>query len=275
MDILTVIFYQPIFNFIIVLYRLFGENLGLAIILIALISRLITLPISLRQQKMMGTNQEMQAKMNEIKKKHKNDKKRQQEEMARVQSEYLPAQLSGCLPAILQFILFINIYNVINNLIKGAESFNIVAYPFVEKFVEGYQLHTSFFGIVDLKTTAASIGFNNLQILPYIIFIILAALTQYFSIKMSLNQNKKSADQDTKDSKKDSKLNPAEDFSSALQQSTQQTMLLFPLMIAVFSYSIPIGLSIYWIAQNLFVIIQTLLLKRLNLKAGQSEKAVI
>jgi len=279
MDIFTVLFYQPIFNFIIILYRLFSENLGLAIILVALISRLITLPITLKQQQMMGTNKEMQAKITEVKNKYKKDKKMQQEEMAKVQSEYLPAQLAGCLPAILQFVLFINIYNVINNLINGAESFNVVAYPFVEKFAEGYQLHTSFFGIVDLKTAASTIDFNNVMaILPYIILIALASLTQYISIKASLNPMGETKPKEEKEKKpqkkKDVKENPAEDFATALQQSTKQTMILFPIMIAFFSYSIPIGLSIYWIAQNSFVIIQTFLIKRLKTQA-QSVKAVI
>ena len=106
MDIFTVLFYQPIFNLMVVLYRLFSENLGLAIILIALISRLVTLPISLRQAKMMTTNKEMQEKLDAVKKKFKNEKEKLQQELAKVQSEYLPAQLAGCLPAILQFILF-------------------------------------------------------------------------------------------------------------------------------------------------------------------------
>jgi membrane protein insertase Oxa1/YidC/SpoIIIJ len=63
---------------------------------------------------------------------------------------------------------------------------------------------------------------------------------------------------------KDKNENPTEDFSAALQQSTKQTMFLFPIMIAFFSYSIPIGLSIYWIVQNTFVIIQTLVIKRIK-----------
>ncbi len=260
MDIFTVLFYQPIFNLMVVLYRLFSENLGLAIILIALISRLVTLPISLRQAKMMTTNKEMQEKLDAVKKKFKNEKEKLQQELAKVQSEYLPAQLAGCLPAILQFILFINIYNVINNLIKtGAESFNIVAYPFIEKFAEGYQIHTSFFGIVDLKTAASAIGFENLGILPYIIFIALSAITQYISIKMSMPKNAVSTE---KDKSRDKKEAPTEDFAAALQQSTKQTMVLFPIMIAFISYSIPIGLSVYWIVQNTFVIIQTLLIQR-------------
>jgi len=264
----TIIFYEPIFNLLVVLYRFFSENLGISIILIALLSRLITLPISLRQTKMMSTNKEMQAKMDAIKQKYKNDKQKQQEEMSKVTAEYFPAQIAGCLPAVLQLILFVNLYNVITAIIKGAENFNVVAYPFVEKFAEGYQLHTSFLGIVDLKTTAASIGFSDLGVLPYLVLILLAAVTQFYSFKVSMPKISSDKD-DAAKKEKAQKENPAEDFSSALQQSTKQTMFLFPVMIAFFSYSTPIGLSIYWIVQNSFVIIQTLLIQRFKRQSAE------
>lgn len=271
MDIFTVIFYQPIFNLLIVLYRLFSENLGIAIILVALLSKLITYPITVRQIKMASSSKEMQDKIKEVKQRYKNDKEKQNQELMKIQSQYLPTQLAGCLPAILQLILFINIYNVINNIIsKGIESFNTVAYPFVEKFVEGAVMNTSFFGIVDLKTAASSIGFENLGILPYIVIILLVAVTQYYSMKLMTPKSKKEeniiegelVNEGKKKKDKNEKLKGGEDFSEVLAQSTQQTMLLFPFMIAILSYSLPIGLGIYWIAQSIFAIIQTLIVKK-------------
>jgi len=47
MDIFTALTYQPIYNLLIVFYRLFSDNLALALIAIALISRLITVPVQL------------------------------------------------------------------------------------------------------------------------------------------------------------------------------------------------------------------------------------
>ncbi len=280
MDIFTVLFYQPIFNLLIVLYRLFSENLGVAIILVALLSKLITYPITVRQIKMASSSKEMQEKISEVKKKFKDDKEKQNQELMKIQSQYLPTQLAGCLPAILQLILFINIYNVINNIIsKGAESFNTVAYPFVEKFVEGATMNTSFFNIVDLKTAASSIGFESLNVIPYIVIIVLVAITQFYSMKLMTPANKKNAKViegevvgEKKQKKDKENLKKGEDFSEVLAQSTQQTMLLFPFMISIISYSLPIGLGIYWIAQSIFAIIQTLIVKKRSNLEIKSEK---
>jgi YidC/Oxa1 family membrane protein insertase len=264
MDIFTVLFYQPLFNLLVVFYRLFGENLGLAIILIALLSRLITLPITLRQTKMMKTGQEMNEKLKDLKKKYKNDKEKLQQETMKLQSEYLPAQLSGCLPAILQFIFFINIYNVINNLIvQGTESFNVVAYSFVQSFDASYALNTSFFGLVDLKTTAGAVTSSGLEVIPYLVLIALVGITQYYSMKILTPPPP--AKDDSKSNKKSKKdVDAPEDFSEILQQSTRQTALLFPFMVALISYNLASGLSLYWISQSGFVIIQQFALKRLK-----------
>ncbi|CAG0940762.1 partial Membrane protein insertase YidC, partial [Candidatus Brocadiaceae bacterium] len=147
MDITITLLYQPIFNLIIVFYRLFGENLGLAIIAIGIFSRLITLPIMIRQRQTMVRSREFSDKMKTIKEKHKNNKEQQDKELMALQSEYLPSQLAGCLPIILQLIFFINIYQVIINLVeRGATAFNEMAYSFIPAFNEGYQLNYSFLG---------------------------------------------------------------------------------------------------------------------------------
>jgi len=74
MDITITLLYQPIFNLMVIFYRFFSENLGVAIILIALISRLITVPIIIRQRKSMIKSREFSEKMKGIKEKHKNNK---------------------------------------------------------------------------------------------------------------------------------------------------------------------------------------------------------
>ncbi len=277
MDIFTILFYQPIYNLLIVLYRLFSDNLGLAIIIVALLSRLITLPITIRQMKMMGSNKEMQKKMNEIKKKYKNNKEKLQQEQMKIQSEYLPSQLAGCLPAILQLVLFINVYNVINNIIaQGVESFNVVAYSFVPGFDPSYHLNTNFLGIFDLKTSAASVvqadGAVTLAVVLYLGLIVLVAASQYLSMKymtggnMMMQSDDKQKENDKNKSKNKDKKDKEkpEDFASIVQQSSKQTAFLFPMMIGLISYNVASGLAFYWIAQSGFVIIQQFVTKRIN-----------
>lgn len=262
MDITVLLLYQPIFNLMVFFYRLFGENLGIAIILIALLSRLITIPIIIRQRKSMIKNQEFTEKMKTIKDKHKNNKEEHDKELMALQSEYLPGQLAGCLPLILQLIFFINVYNVIFNLVqKGPTAFNSVAYPFISAFSEGYQLNYSFLGFFDLSKFPSNFVSEGLSFVPYVILMVLVGLTQYYSMKITMNMAKpaetdKSEKKDQKKAK-DAKGNAAsEDFAEILQQSTKQTMVLFPILYTFLAFNFQAGLSLYWIVQSGFVIIQ-------------------
>lgn len=277
MDIFGVLIYQPIFNLIIIFYRLFSENLGLAIIAIAILSRIITIPIVLRQRKTMASAQEMNAKMKVVREKHKNNKEQRDKELMELQSQYLPAQLAGCLPLILQLILFINIYNVISGLVtQGVQSFNAVAYSFVPQFAEGYQLNYSFLGFDLSKQPAQFAEAGFAAFLPYIVVMVIIGLSQYYSMKVSMNVPAKTEDSgDKKDKKKDKKVDgnaAKEDFAEAMQRSTRQTMVMFPILYTFLSYNFPIGLSLYWIVQNTFVIIQQFVIKRLELKKLQTKE---
>ena len=95
MDIFTVLFHQPIFNLLVVFYRLFGEDLSLALIGLAVFSRLITLPITFRQVRMAEQSQEFNAKVKQVKEKYKNNKDKESKELMKLQQEFLPSQLAG------------------------------------------------------------------------------------------------------------------------------------------------------------------------------------
>ncbi|SRR5260221_7126629 len=261
MDITITLIYQPIFNLIVVLYRLFSENLGLAIVVVAILSRLITIPLMIRQKRTMVKSREMNEKVKAIKEKHKNNKEAHDKELMALQSEYLPGQIAGCLPLILQLIVFINIYNVISNLVvKGGEAFNSLAYPFVAQFPQGYALNYSFLGF-DLSKHPFDFANAGVSFIPYIALMVLIGLSQYVSMKVTMNMSQAPKD---KQKEKDQKKDPSkpEDFGSIVQQSTQQTMLLFPILYIFISYNFPAGLSIYWIVQNGFVIIQQFLINK-------------
>ncbi len=124
-----ILFYQPIFNLLIILYNLFSENLGVAIVVLAILSRVITIPITRVQIKQAEKAKEMQRRFDEIKKKYKKNKEKMNEEIAKLQAKYLPGQLGGCLPMIILIILLIQVRGGIVNLVeKGWHAFNEIAY---------------------------------------------------------------------------------------------------------------------------------------------------
>lgn len=270
MDITVILFYQPLFNLLIVLYHLFGNDLGLAIIGIAVLSRIITFPLTTRQIKMAETSQEFNAKYKEVQKKHKKDKEKQTQELMKLQSEYLPGQLSGCLTTIIQFVLLINILNVIRNLFDvtgaGISKFNEVAYPVVGQLPTDQVINSHFLGFIDLSRTASSFGDSFVQMLPYLVLAVLVGVTQYSSTKILMGmRNKPKAEEAKKDKKNKKKAGEEpEDFSAVLQRSTRQTMMIFPVLAVFFALNFPAGLSLYWTVQSGLVIIQQLLVDRFN-----------
>lgn len=253
MNIFEILFYQPVYNLLIVFYRAFGENLGLSIIAIGILSRLIMMPLTLKQSKMAESGRAFSEKSKEIKKKFKNDKEKQQQELLKLQQEYLPAQLGGCLPLIFQFIVFINIYNVIRNIIStDGFGFNKFAYSFVEKFSDGYEINTNFLGIFDLHTTPGSVSGTDL--IPYLLLVIGVGIAQYFSVKVL--SGLRNSDKKEEKKKKEKDKDGPEDFGEIMQRSTKQVMFIMPIFLMFVSFSLPSGLSIYLITTSLFVILQ-------------------
>lgn len=128
MDIFQVLFYQPTFNLTILFSNIFG-NLGWAIIIIALLSKLVTLSMTRNQIKNASKAKDLQVQMNAVKKQYANNQEKQTQELAKIQAKALPGQLGGCLSVIIFIILFIQIRSVILDLVnKGYHAYNQVAY---------------------------------------------------------------------------------------------------------------------------------------------------
>lgn len=255
-EIFNVVFYDPIYNLLVFFYHLLGDNLGLGIIATAIVARTVMAPLTLRQIKMARSGREFAEKMREIKRKHKNDKEKQQEELMKVQAEYLPAQLGGCLPLIFQLIFFVSMYRVISNIIDTeGTGFNEVAYGFVDK-VEG-GINGDFLGIFNLKESASGVLAEDgiTSFLPYLLLIIGVGLAQFASTRILAafrNANKK----EDKKKKNKKKENEPEDFSEIMQRSTKQAFLIMPFLTMFIAFGLPSGLSVYWITQSSFVIVQ-------------------
>ncbi len=144
LTLLHYLFYQPLFNGLIVLYDLFGGNLGLAIVAIAAIYKIITIPLTRRQFKAAGEMKKFQKESKKIKDKYSKNKDKMNKELLALQSKYMPAQLAGCLPLIVSIIFLIQMRFVLINLMsEGFHAFNSTAYSESLKKEEG-EINVSF-----------------------------------------------------------------------------------------------------------------------------------
>jgi len=89
---------------------------GVAIILMTAIIRLILLPLNIKQTKSSIAMNELQPETKKIQEKYKNDPQKSQQEVMKLYKEKGASPLSGCLPMLIQWPIFIALYYVFNNL---------------------------------------------------------------------------------------------------------------------------------------------------------------
>lgn len=242
-------FITPITNILVLFYHLLYTlhipyALGFSIVALTAFIRIILFPLMSAQIKASNKMQKIAPHIANLKEKHKGDQKKQQEEMMRLYKEHGVNPAAGCLPTLIQLPVIISLYNVLNTTVAAhsIENINkinkILYFPFlkIDRIWD-----TSFFGL--------SLFNSPSKILPHdpfvLIFPIIAGFSQLILSKMMLP-----ATQVPKEQRKD-------DFQSAFQS---QSMIIFPLMIGFFSYTLPVGLSLYWITLNIFGILQQYIL---------------
>src|SRR3970040_2070768 len=106
---------NPMVNSLLLIYQYLFHNFGLAIIVLTALIRLITMPLTLRQQRSMEKMQEMQGskRWKDIEKKFKGDKPKIQQEQMKRYRELGVNPFGGCLPLLLQFPIIIGLYQSI------------------------------------------------------------------------------------------------------------------------------------------------------------------
>jgi len=240
MNILSFVFndllYYPLFNLMVFLYNAIpGQDIGIAIIGVTLITRIILYPMNTKAIKSQKQLQEIQPKMKEVQAKYKNDKEKQAKELMALYQKHKINPMSGCLPILIQFPILIALYQVFLNGFKD-ESLSIL-YPFVAN--PGH-INPMFFGLINLSETN-------------IVLAVVAGGLQYFQTKMLMG-NKKEEEKKKEDSGKEKTAEEkTQDFA---QSMTKQMIYLMPVMTFVFAMTFPSGLALYWATTTLFAIIQ-------------------
>lgn len=106
-------------------------NIGLAIILFTLVTRIIIFPTSIKQQKSSRMMQLMQPELKLIQEKYKNKKDNasmmaQQTEMKALYEKYGTSMTAGCLPMLLQMPIIFALYRIIMNIPAYVPSVKLV-----------------------------------------------------------------------------------------------------------------------------------------------------
>jgi len=228
MNVLT----QPLFQFLLFLYTVTG-NFGLAIIGFTLVIRSILVPFSVPALKSQKKMQQLKPKLDALKKKHGKDSKTLQQEQLKLYQQNNINPLGGCLPYLLQIVVLIALYSVLNNFLTTKE-FN------------GVQIQTMFLGL-DLAKP------DHTYILP-----ILAGITQLFlSVMILPGAEKHDLVPNQSKSKKVQKENKKEGQTLEMAETMQKQMVfMMPAITAFMAARFPAGLALYWVVTTVFSVVQ-------------------
>ncbi|MCS6773674.1 MAG: YidC/Oxa1 family membrane protein insertase [Thermoflexales bacterium] len=214
---------NPMTNALMLLYGALGNSYVLAIVALTLIIRLLTLPLTLRQQISAMKMSALQPQIKALQEKYKNDPQTLSQEMRKL--GFNP--LSGCLPLLIQFPILIAMYQAIIRTL-AVTPLSLVelgshTYSFLPGIASLVPINSTFLGIFDLGTP------DRFFIIP-----ILVVVTTYFANKLMTP--------------------PTTD--PTMRQTNQMMQLMMPMMFGFFMLSTPVGLGIYWIVSNVAGVLQ-------------------
>jgi YidC/Oxa1 family membrane protein insertase len=104
-----------VFGYLLKLLYSVVNNYGLAIILFTIIIKIVLLPLSIKQQRTTKKSSELQEKIKTIQFKYKNDPEKMNQEMMNLYKNENMSPFSGCLTAIVQFLLLISIFYLVRS----------------------------------------------------------------------------------------------------------------------------------------------------------------
>ena len=250
------------------LYEMVG-NYGVTLILFTLTTKIVLMPLTVKQKKSTIRMTAFQPEIQRIQKKYATDTQKQQEELARLQNDHNFSMTSGCLPLLIQMPILIGLINVIykplryiigvsktlisDTLTPIAEGLvgtlsryspettiissikaNPAAYADVldaATIAKVQDMNLTFLGM-DLTAQPSLKVFNSLLLIP-VLSVVFMFVQTWLSQKLSGQQT---------------------------NGQTNMMMTMTTLMMGYFAFIMPAGVSIYWIFSSVFSIIQEVIL---------------
>ena len=199
-------------------------NYGVAIILVTILIKVLFFPLTKKSSLSTARMAELQPKMQELQTKYKSNPQRLNQEMAELYKRENYNPMSGCLPLLIQFPLFIAMYNLFNN------HFDLRGAMFIHGWINDLSLPESIlnFGAFRLPL----LGWNDLRALPIIYLVSQLLYGKFTQAPQGAQTNS--------------------------QQAGQMKFMMYgmPIMFFFILYDVPAGLLIYWITNNILTIVQ-------------------
>ena len=215
-------------------------SITLVLIIFTVVTKMILLPLTIKQQKVSKLNAFITPELQAIQKKYrgKTDQVSQQKmlnEQRAVQEKYGVSMSSGCLPTLIQFPILFALYPVVYHMDLYVD--------YLSKLKETLspEKYAGMFSLFGIDLNVAS-GF---KFTPALIIPVLVAVSQYVSTAV-LTKGQSTPDSDE---------NP-------MAASMKGMNYIMPIMLGIFAVNLPAFLGIYWIVQSLVMAAQTLFINK-------------
>src|SRR3989344_2100417 len=229
----STVFYKPLYNtLVLILSAVPGANVGVAIILLTVAVRGTLLPLSHKSVTSQAKMRTRAPHLEKLKEKHKDNKQEQARKTMELYKEHGINPFSGCLLVLIQLPIIFALYFVF---FKGLPNLNA----------------EHLYSFVHLPSTVSMMFLGIVLSKKSLVLAFLAAITQYYQIKLSIPAMAP-VEPGAKPSFKD-------DFARSFNV---QMRYMLPVIVFGISYSISAAVALYWTTSNLFSVAHELYVKR-------------
>ena len=246
----------------------FFNSYGLALILFGFIVKIVLFPVTLKSKKSMIQMSMLSGRMNQLKAQYGKDPQRYNMEVQKLYEKEKVNPMGGCVWSLIPMFVLIGLYSIIRQPLTSMmglpkDMIEIVsqisgianegAYPqiaMVEALNNSATLEAvkaavgaagdglkgmdfSFLGMNLASIPSWKFWTNGLSGVLMFVMVLVSAGTSFLSMKVSMATNKMNKNQD----------------NSAADQTTKTMMWMMPLMSLWIGFTVPAGLTVYWISQ--------------------------
>lgn len=280
-------FFANIFGYILNFLYEFLNDYGLAIILFSIILKLVLLPISIKQQKSLKKTTKLQKEMKLIQEKYKNNPERMNQETIDLYKRENMSPFSGCLSAIIQIILLFAMFYLVRSpltymkkvepeliekytneiKVEAQEENKNSAYPEISIIREAsdklkaedlpeeekQEYEKLYVNMESLGLDLSSVPTQDVSNPKAFIIPVLYVISSFISIRITSSINAKK--------KEDNKQKEPSELD-AVENANKSMMWFMPIMSISIAMVAPLGLALYWLVNNILMIIERLILNK-------------
>ncbi|KAL6341060.1 hypothetical protein AAG906_032175 [Vitis piasezkii] len=216
---------------------------GFAIILLTVIVKIATYPLTKKQVESTLAMQNLQPKIKAIQERYKGNQERIQLETSRLYKQAGVNPLAGCFPTLATIPVWIGLYQALSNVANEGlltEGFFWIPSLGGPTTIAARQSGSGISWLIPFVDGHPPLGWQDTA--AYLVLPVLLVISQYVSMEL---------------------MKPPQTDDPS-QKNTLLVFKFLPLMIGYFSLSVPSGLSIYWFTNNVLSTAQQVWLRKLG-----------